>query len=133
MPLEQMVERFPNWGYQLFFREKSTNAELEKKVSRLCIRPRPCHSRCLARQLPMFFKLIFRLKRNRDVSLTKWTLPGGLKKVLESEPVYTDTGILTQQVWDVPMSSVSCADLRGARPGIRLLRVAVREEHERPP
>ena len=31
--LEQMVERFPNWGYQLHFREKSTNAEIEKHVS----------------------------------------------------------------------------------------------------
>ncbi len=33
--LEQMVERFPNWGYQLYFREKSTNAEIERHVRSL--------------------------------------------------------------------------------------------------
>lgn len=32
MSLEKQVERFPNWGYQLFFQEKSTNAAIEKQV-----------------------------------------------------------------------------------------------------
>ena len=35
MPLEEMVKRFPNWGYQLYFKEKSTNAEIEDKVRQL--------------------------------------------------------------------------------------------------
>ena len=38
MTLEKMVERFPNWGYQLYFREKSTNVDIETKVrQRLCL------------------------------------------------------------------------------------------------
>ncbi len=32
MPLETQVERFPNWGYQLFFQEESTNVAIEKQV-----------------------------------------------------------------------------------------------------
>ncbi|KAI0774517.1 alpha/beta-hydrolase [Fomes fomentarius] len=79
--LEQMVERFPNWGYQLFFREKSTNAELDQKLSK-------------------FFKLIYRVRRPTTSSLTKWTLPGGLKRVLDSDTVHSDTGILTEQEFD---------------------------------
>ncbi|RDX53844.1 alpha/beta-hydrolase [Lentinus brumalis] len=83
--LEQMVERFPNWGYQLYFREKSTNAEIERHLSK-------------------FFKLIYRRRKNKDSSLSKWTLPGGLKEVLESSPVHNDTGFLTQQEFDYYVS-----------------------------
>ncbi|KAI0751045.1 alpha/beta-hydrolase [Daedaleopsis nitida] len=84
--LEQMVERFPNWGYQLYFREKSTNAEIE-------------------RNLHKFFKLIYRLRRPTSSSpLTKWTLPGGLKEVLNSSTVHKDTGILTPKEFDYYVS-----------------------------
>lgn len=31
--LETLVERFPNWGYQLYFQEKSTNAKVERQVT----------------------------------------------------------------------------------------------------
>ena len=35
--LEKMVELFPNWGYQLYFREKSTNSEIERNVRHGCV------------------------------------------------------------------------------------------------
>ncbi len=73
---------------------------------------RPCHSHCSARQLSKFFKLIYRVRRKTTSSLTKWTLPGGLKRVLDSDTVHSDTGILTEQVRDHTDTNPSHTDRR---------------------
>ncbi|EJF62356.1 alpha/beta-hydrolase [Dichomitus squalens] len=84
-PLETLVERYPNWGYQLYFQEKSTNAELENQLSR-------------------FFRLIFRNRRGTP-GLSKWTLPGGLKALFETaEGTERHTGHLTQEEHDYYLS-----------------------------
>ncbi|KAI0353087.1 alpha/beta-hydrolase [Trametes cingulata] len=82
VPLEKMVDRVPNWGYQLFFADKASNAEIE-------------------RNLPGFFKLIFRDRRKGNVQVSNWTLKGGLPKVLKSDLTRElDTGLLSQQEFD---------------------------------
>ncbi|KAI0776203.1 alpha/beta-hydrolase [Trametes elegans] len=85
-PLEKIVERVPNWGYQLAFAEKGSNLEIEK-------------------QLPKFFKLIYRDQRVANPRLSNWTLPGGLHKVLNSEDVVDqNTVLLNQQEFDYYVS-----------------------------
>ncbi|KAH9943211.1 alpha/beta-hydrolase [Epithele typhae] len=75
--LDQTVEKYPNWGYHLMFRERSTNGLVEGRLSQ-------------------FFKLLFRSK-NGDSKLKGWTLPGGLPDVLATYDFGEDTGFLTQQ------------------------------------
>ncbi|KAI9000770.1 alpha/beta-hydrolase [Trametes punicea] len=85
-PLEQLVEKVPNWGYQLFFADKSSSAEIERK-------------------LPRFMQLIFRDKRKSDVRLENWTRKGGLSTVLRSDDIKLEgTGFLTQQEFDYYVS-----------------------------
>ncbi|KAM5534845.1 hypothetical protein V8D89_010792 [Ganoderma adspersum] len=85
MSLEKQVERFPNWGYQLFFQEKSTNAAIEKQLSR-------------------FFRLIFRVRKGTE-GLSNWTRPGGLKALFAAEEgPQRDTGHLTQEEHDYYLS-----------------------------
>ncbi|KAI0638423.1 alpha/beta-hydrolase [Trametes polyzona] len=85
-PLEKIVERVPNWGYHLFFEDRASSREIEKN-------------------LPRFFKLIYRNKKTSDVQLENWTLKGGAARVLNSDIVDRDgTGLLNQQEFDYYVS-----------------------------
>lgn len=99
VPLEMQVERFPNWGYQLFFQEKSANVAVEKQVSIICVAPLMSLKLIrLAYQLSRFFRLIFRVRKGTE-GLSNWTRPGGLKALFEAkEGSQRDTGHLTQEV-----------------------------------
>ncbi|KAI0650493.1 alpha/beta-hydrolase [Trametes meyenii] len=86
-PLEKLVERVPNWGYQLFFADKGSNAVIESHISK-------------------FFRLIYRDRNAHNSHLSNWTLTGGLPRVLSDPEVLNGDGavLLTPQEFDYYLS-----------------------------